>query len=102
MKVDLTRDEINTISLALGYWMGSHLDKETPEQTAKVGKFCKAIVDKFDAAVNEPPALDRTYSISADGQTITCHVCHRTSGHPDDIKNKYCGYCHTFHEDSNH
>lgn len=26
--------------------------------------------------------------------SITCPTCGRTSYHPDDIRYKYCGYCH--------
>jgi len=31
--------------------------------------------------------------------SITCPVCHRTSYNPNDIANRYCGFCHQFHED---
>ena len=30
---------------------------------------------------------------------ITCLVCNKTSYHPQDVKNKYCGNCHIFHEE---
>lgn len=39
-----------------------------------------------------------TYTISADGTSITCHKCWKTSVHPRDIEYKYCGHCHQFHE----
>lgn len=39
----------------------------------------------------------RTYRI--DGETITCGRCGRTSHHPEDVKNRYCGNCHVFHDD---
>lgn len=32
-------------------------------------------------------------------ESITCLLCGRTSYHPDDVKHKYCGHCHIFHED---
>lgn len=30
--------------------------------------------------------------------SITCHTCGRTSYHREDIRQKYCGCCHKFHE----
>lgn len=29
--------------------------------------------------------------------SITCHLCGRTSHHPQDVDNKYCSFCHVFH-----
>lgn len=40
----------------------------------------------------------KTYMLLADLPAIKCLVCGRTSNHPDDVKNLYCGYCHEFHE----
>lgn len=34
--------------------------------------------------------------------SITCPLCGRTSWHIDDIKEKYCGHCHKFHDDGRH
>ncbi len=31
---------------------------------------------------------------SKDGPSITCPKCHRTSYHPKDIEEGYCGFCH--------
>jgi hypothetical protein len=31
--------------------------------------------------------------------SITCPHCHLTSYHPSDIRERYCGYCHRFHDD---
>ena len=47
----------------------------------------------------------KTYFITTAGSTlgfmlkITCLTCGRTSYHPKDVENKYCGYCHKFHKD---
>ena len=38
-----------------------------------------------------------TYRIASDGRSITCLVCGRTSWHPEDVRQLYCGYCHQFH-----
>lgn len=29
-------------------------------------------------------------------QGFTCPVCHKTSYHPEDVRNQYCGNCHEF------
>jgi hypothetical protein len=39
-----------------------------------------------------------TYTISADGKSITCLRCKRTSHHPKDVERRYCGACHAFHD----
>ena len=31
--------------------------------------------------------------------SITCPLCGRTSYHPQDIKHRYCGNCHMFHDE---
>lgn len=30
---------------------------------------------------------------------IRCHTCGRTSFNPTDIRERFCGACHVFHED---
>jgi hypothetical protein len=30
--------------------------------------------------------------------SITCPKCNKTSHHPEDVKYKYCGNCHLFHD----
>jgi ribosomal protein L37E len=39
-----------------------------------------------------------TYHITDDATAILCLRCGRTSYHPDDVANLYCGNCHMFHE----
>ena len=41
-----------------------------------------------------------TYTIAADGGSITCHRCGLTSYHPMDVAHRYCGACHRFHTDA--
>jgi hypothetical protein len=36
---------------------------------------------------------------TAAGQSITCPDCGRTSHHPEDIKQGYCGFCHWWTSD---
>jgi hypothetical protein len=39
------------------------------------------------------------FAISWDGKSITCHVCGQTSWSAGDVREKYCGNCHVFHDD---
>lgn len=32
------------------------------------------------------------------GEWIKCLACNRVSFHPQDVKERYCGRCHKFHE----
>lgn len=32
-------------------------------------------------------------------ESITCPQCGRTSHHPDDVRERYCGHCHQWHKD---
>lgn len=36
------------------------------------------------------------YTIAADGRSITCSLCGRTSHNPNDVEYRYCGNCHRF------
>ena len=37
--------------------------------------------------------------MSEEAASYTCPKCGRTSYNPNDVANKYCGYCHEFEED---
>lgn len=39
----------------------------------------------------------KTYRIGEDGKSITCLKCFKTSYHPEDVMERYCGACHVFH-----
>lgn len=41
----------------------------------------------------------QTYEIAEDLNSIRCLVCGLTSHNPNDVMEKYCGFCHVFHED---
>ncbi len=41
----------------------------------------------------------QTFTISADGKSITCHRCKKTSYNLNDVEKKYCGHCLVFHDD---
>jgi hypothetical protein len=34
-----------------------------------------------------------------DPPAIKCLICERVSYHPKDISERYCGFCHRFHDD---
>jgi hypothetical protein len=44
---------------------------------------------------------ERGYAIrDEDGhRSITCLVCGWTSHNPNDVRERYCGHCHAFHDD---
>ena len=39
------------------------------------------------------------YTITADGASITCHVCGLTSRDPGHVEQRFCPRCVVFHED---
>jgi hypothetical protein len=43
-----------------------------------------------------------SYRIADDGKSITCTRCERTSYNLSDVRNRYCGFCKLFHNDSDH
>lgn len=52
------------------------------------------------AIVEEGPTyIIREHPAAQGGRTITCKGCHRTSFHPQDVVQRYCGHCHVFHRD---
>lgn len=41
------------------------------------------------------------YSIDPAGYRLTCHLCGRSTDHPDDVRNRFCGDCRIFLDDLN-
>jgi ribosomal protein L37E len=43
----------------------------------------------------------KTYEMvpTTTGHAIRCRVCGMTSHNPNDVKHRYCGHCHAFHDD---
>lgn len=39
-----------------------------------------------------------TFALAADGRSITCLRCGKTSHNPTDVAEYYCGNCKVFHE----
>jgi ribosomal protein L37E len=39
------------------------------------------------------------YTIAPDASWIKCHRCGRTSYNRNDVAQRYCGFCHRFHDD---
>ena len=51
----------------------------------------------------EDPDLEATLAPAPsyeilDGTAIRCLVCGRTSDHPRDLAERYCGFCHRWHD----
>jgi hypothetical protein len=46
-----------------------------------------------------PPQTPARYTISPDGHSITCHTCGRTSHNLNDVRERFCGNCHVFHDE---
>jgi hypothetical protein len=61
------------------------------------GGFPLEIAEHIVKTVNAS-GLVPAYVIAADGNTITCCTCGQMSSHPEDVRQRYCGYCHVFHE----
>ena len=40
----------------------------------------------------------KTYLIVKNGTAIKCLCCGLTSHNPNDVAQRYCGFCHAFHE----
>ncbi len=38
-----------------------------------------------------------SFLIASDGKSITCLKCGKTSYNENDVRERYCGYCHEFH-----
>jgi hypothetical protein len=43
--------------------------------------------------------IDNRCSIAADGKSITCLRCGKTSYNFNDVKYRYCAHCKRFHDD---
>lgn len=39
-----------------------------------------------------------SFEILNHGKAIKCLLCNRISHNPNDIRQRYCGNCHTFHD----
>jgi hypothetical protein len=74
--------------------VGQLLRDARARRSAAVGR-AMAIADLQAAGVVavRPPA-----PAGPPAPSITCPRCQMTSYHPDDIKERYCGACHMFHD----
>lgn len=41
----------------------------------------------------------KKYFINNRGKSIICMTCGKESHNPNDVREKYCGYCHKFHDE---
>lgn len=42
----------------------------------------------------------QTYDFERGGLSIRCRLCGRVSHHIRDVDERYCGYCHIFHDEA--
>lgn len=42
--------------------------------------------------------MDPTFEVVADGRAIHCFVCGYTSWNLNDVRARYCGHCHRWHD----
>ncbi|MDB6022975.1 MAG: hypothetical protein JWQ04_2832 [Pedosphaera sp.] len=53
---------------------------------------------KFHLPADHPPSEETAkYIITNDGASIGCKTCGRVSFNLNDVREKYCGFCHKFH-----
>jgi hypothetical protein len=48
----------------------------------------------------EGDSYDLVRDIGSGVPGIRCRTCKRVSYHPQDVANRYCGFCHKFHEEA--
>lgn len=72
-------------------------------------RLCHKVIDRTEP---QPGEVLTTYCNLASGHegpcdrepkdppSITCPKCGRTSYHPRDVSERYCGNCHQFHENT--
>jgi hypothetical protein len=86
--VDLHRVIVSAaeqLGLSVTHYGASHFDVRAPEPALMLafGEWTGRVLRE-----QTPPALP----------SITCPRCGRTSYNPNDIRERYCGACHHFHE----
>lgn len=81
---------------------------KTPEQLAReIAYFERELVTRTcpDRRRRARVAIAKRQRLLAEAQrverapSITCPRCRLTSYHPSDIRERYCGFCHRFHDD---
>jgi len=53
---------------------------------------------RFKKKTASPP-VELRFVILDGGKAIKCRACGMTSHHPEDVRQRYCGNCHEFHEE---
>ena len=60
-----------------------------PDPARDMGELASAVMTK--AGIR--------FWVSPYGDAITCTTCRKTSRNPNDVASRYCGCCHSFHDD---
>ena len=76
--------------------------KSKPKEKVVAEEEEEVLMDVLDLMADTPEAARKAlgYTIDQMGgvESITCLTCKRTSYHPKDVENRYCGFCKKFHE----
>lgn len=83
----------------MGYGMTACLVNGPPKDWPADEKWSSDWEDVTCGACLAGKEVINTYTIDAEGKSITCLGCERRSWHTDDVANHYCGFCHVFHDD---
>lgn len=71
------------------------LPKMEPSPTAwRMLRWLEELTERITGAPLEPTGPAGVVTIS-----IRCPKCGRTSHHPEDVRQRYCGNCHQFHDE---
>jgi ribosomal protein L37E len=62
----------------------------TPEEIKAHQEFSRAITQMAVQNLNE--------NVARESPSIVCPRCNKRSFHPKDIEERYCGFCHNWHE----
>jgi hypothetical protein len=83
--IELSDRDFSTLLQCLGYAIGAAF-KQQHDQVAK----------SFLQLANTINRDDPNWTPYIIEPSFTCPHCKRTSYHPEDVKQSYCGNCHTF------
>lgn len=77
------------------------IQRADPTNRARLALGFPGYVTAVEWAMTDLAGIDRLREVAgvlAGRPRITCPRCARTSHHPDDVTNRYCGACHQYHD----
>jgi hypothetical protein len=63
------------------------------------GSHCNMLTFEGMVGIEGFPGEFAPHLFQIDEASITCPVCRRTSFNKNDVEQKYCGFCHRFHDE---